>query len=121
MNEVDSSLDFVHNPLPLMTRLAIMWHGNRRLCFFVLERGGRYDALYDAIYLHSYVLCIWESVTHLLADWLGLAGLIRFGLIWIVRYHFVLRSVVLSGWICGLPRRKEEDLYLSLLCFETKR
>jgi len=34
MNEVESSRDIVHNPSPLMTRLAIMWHDNRRFFWF---------------------------------------------------------------------------------------
>ena len=51
------------------------------VCFFVLEREGRYDLIYDAIYLPN---ChVYETLlpTRRLTGWVWL--------VWIVRYHSV--------------------------------
>jgi len=74
MNEVESSRDIVHNPSPLMTRLAIMWHDNRRF-FLVLEMGGRCDPTYDAIYLPTHYVYGTMLPTFWLIGRVWLAGL----------------------------------------------
>jgi hypothetical protein len=72
MNEVDSSRDIVHNPPGLMTRLAIMWHENRRLGFL----GGFWKEEEDmtlSLYVYGAFL-----PTCRLTDWVRVVWLVWF-------------------------------------------